>query len=252
MQVRSASLAVTVTVLLLLVAPSAGLAIPANATSRSTACYFIGGINSSHKSWNTADLVASAKGYGWLNSDYSYSLSVRGTKYVGTVSAPPLTYYYWGFEPNRVALVGNANARSQKVPAGKTLTSKAIFRFFSTKRNAAWSISVPLALSLSWETSNTVRVAGIGHTAKTSTVTSGELGQANPLSAAAGPGVGLNKVSVQSSATPGAGVGAYTVPANSWAVKTVYETGIYRPGKLPATPNFGLTGTSCAGRAYGN
>lgn len=233
---------------------SGALAAPASAqpedvggtiTNKVTKCYLVG-IRTDYKNWGSADLHPSDAGFGSLNTNYSYTLALKGT--VFKQSIPLTNTFHWWFEPTRFAVKGESAGNSRGNPSGQALGSQVKFRLRSSKTSVNYSLSIPFAVSIGWESSNRTQVI----TSRTNwentatTARSGVMVGANSMRGAAGPGVGLDSVSVQSSVIPGADSGAYwTSPPKSWSLTTRYKTGPNRPAVFS-----GLTETNCSAYTF--
>lgn len=243
---RLSKLKIVLMAVVLIGLPVAATPAPVEAAG-STACYLVA-TRSDYKNWSSSALVSSDKGFRSLNSNYVYSLALRGN----LVKLHDLAGDWYRFTPTKFGIKGESAGNSGGNPSGQALGASVTFTLYSTKTSASYGISIPIAVSYSWASNNTAKVI----TSRTNwestalTAKAGVMGWANPFVGAAGISTGLYKISVRSSVYPGGDSGAYNAPTQSWTVaKRDYNTGL---SQNPSPTFSGLSRINCSSIAWSN
>ena len=92
-----------------------------------------------------------------MNSNHAYTLYVKGVEQK-MYNPYDTRLWFYRFVPQRFAVLGSSEARSGGNPAGQALGSITSIKLFSTKTSAQFGLSLPLGVSVAWESQNRVRV----------------------------------------------------------------------------------------------
>jgi hypothetical protein len=211
----------------------------------STKCFLVG-VRSNYSNWNDPALTGPGdKGFKWLNTNYSYTLVLKGveTKVVDADGR----YQYW-FEPSTFGIKGGSAANAGGNPSGQSLGGQVVFQLFSSKRDVSYSLSYPWGASINWNSDHTVSTIASRTiwNATALSVSSGQNGWANPMLGAAGPKSGLNRVTVRSAVFPGADSGAYNSPVSTWNIQPRYAS------PWNSSPSYGMSSINCSSIAWNN
>lgn len=220
---------------------------PAHAEAAgTTACYLVG-VRSDYKNWGSDALTTADKGFKGLNTNYTYTMALRGTLQKGVEN----NYSWYRFTPSKFGIKGTAAGNASANPKGQALGARVQFSLYSTKKSASYGIAIPIQVGYSWSSDKKVKVVTSKthweNTAKQSLA--GDMGWANAFIGAAGSN-GLYKVTVRSAVFPGSDSGAYNAPLQSWSVSKYYES--KHTSGTPSKSMPGLSGINCSSIDWSN
>jgi hypothetical protein len=217
---------------------------PSTTAEEYTRCFLVG-VRSNYRNWNSTALDSSDQGFQWLNTNYSYTLALRGLMRKVYLADGR---WYGAFAPSKFGVKGRSEGRSGGNPYGQALGGSVTFRLYSDKTSASYGLSIPWAFSIQWESSYTVRaITNRNWESTATTAPAGVMTWANPLVGVAGRNSGLYAVTVRTAVIPGGDSGAYNGPVGTWNLKyTYYSTYNSSPGFA------GLTAINCSSITWSN